>query len=175
MALATLTNSGRAAIAKAISEHTLHLAWGAGDPAWDAPGAELPSLVDATALVNEVGRHALTRCGFVLPDEAGDIVIPVSAGADDAVREARYRKSDTPTPYLYIYVQYDYGDASNAVIREYGLFMGTTLAEGIPPGQKYFTPGQIQDPGLLMAVQIVTPPINRSPSVRQSVEFVMPI
>ena len=175
MALATLTNSGRAAIAKAISENTLHLAWGTGDPAWDAPDAELPSLVEATALVNEVGRHALTRCGFVLPDEAGDIIIPVSGGANDAVQEARYRKSDTPTPYLYIYVQYDYGDASNAVIREYGLFMGTTLTEGLPPGQRYFTPAQVQDTGLLMAVQIVTPPINRSPSVRQSVEFVMPI
>ena len=71
MALATLTNSGRTAIARAISENTLHLAWGTGDPAWDAPDAVLPSLVEATALVNEVGRHALTRCGFVLPDEGG--------------------------------------------------------------------------------------------------------
>ena len=53
--------------------------------------------------------------------------------------------------------------------------MGTTLTEGLPPGQRYFTPAQVQDTGLLMAVQIVTPPINRSPSVRQSVEFVMPI
>ena len=111
----------------------------------------------------------------MLPDEAGDIIIPGSVSANDAVQEARYRKSDTPTPYLYIYVQYDYGDASNAVIREYGLFMGTTLTEGLPPGQRYFTPAQVQDTGLLMAVQIVTPPINRSPSVRQSVEFVMPI
>ena len=32
MALATLTQTGRAAIALAISSRPLHLAWGSGDP-----------------------------------------------------------------------------------------------------------------------------------------------
>ena len=54
MALATLTKTGRAAIALAISSRPLHLAWGSGDPAWDADGATLPSLIGSTALINEL-------------------------------------------------------------------------------------------------------------------------
>lgn len=56
-----------------------------------------------------------------------------------------------------------------------GVFMDTAIKEGLPPGQRYFTPAELEDPGLLLAVQIITPPMNRSASVRQSVEFVLPI
>ena len=52
MRLATLTKTGRAAIALALSSRPIHLAWGSGNTAWDEEDAELPSLVDATALVN---------------------------------------------------------------------------------------------------------------------------
>lgn len=177
MALATLTHQGRAAIAKAISEQPLHLAWGIGNPAWDTDRGNLPSLIDATTLVNEVGRRLPNRIGFVEPDEAGEIVIPVSAGAEGAVQEARYRLviNGKPTPFLYIQTNYDYADASNVVIREMGVFMDTELVKGVPEGQRYFTPAEIQHEGLLLAVQIILPPINRSPSVRQTVEFVLPI
>ena len=99
MALATLTKTGRAAIALAISSRPLHLAWGSGDPAWDADGATLPSLVDSTALLNELGRRTPSHIGFVEPDEAGGIVIPVSTGSEGAVQEARYRLVTEPTPY----------------------------------------------------------------------------
>lgn len=177
MSLATLTHQGRAAIAKAISEQPLHLAWGSGDAAWDAAGAELPSLVDATALINEVGRRTPATIGFVEPDESGGIVIPVSAGAEGAVQEARYRlvTNGQPTPFLYVLTNYNYADASNVVIREMGLFMDTEFVPGLPEGQRYFTPAEIANPGLLLAAQIILPPINRSPSVRQTVEFVLPI
>ena len=70
---------------------------------------------------------------------------------------------------------FDFADAANAVIREMGIFMGGSPVEGLPPGQRYFLPAQIANPGLLMAAQIILPSINRSPSVRQSVEFVLPI
>ena len=175
MALATLTHTGRAAIALAITARPLHLAWGSGNAAWDAPGADLPSLLTATALTNEVGRRTPNRVGFVTPDEAGDIVIPVSAGAEGAVQEARYRQSAEPTPYVYMLVNYDYADASNVVVRELGVFMDTVVKADLPPGQRYFTPADVEEPGLLLAAQIVLPPINRSPSVRQTVEFVLPI
>lgn len=177
MALATLTHTGRAAIAKAISLRPLHLAWGSGDPAWDAPDAVLPSLVESTVLVNEVGRRTPSTIGFVTPDEAGGIIIPVSAGAEGAVQEARYRlvTDGSPTPFLYVQVHYNYADASNVVIREMGLFMDTEFVDGLPDGQRYFTPAEVTDPGLLLAAQIILPPINRSPSVRQTVEFVLPI
>jgi len=175
MALATLTHIGRAAIALAIAGRPLHIAWGSGESSWDNPDASLPSLLDATCLVNELGRRTPGTIGFVEPDEAGDIVIPVSAGGEGAVQEARYRSVIGPTPFVYVRAHYNYGDASNAVIREMGVFMDTEFVEGLPPGQQYFIPAEIADPGLLLAAQIILPRINRSPSVRQTVEFVLPI
>ena len=53
--------------------------------------------------------------------------------------------------------------------------MATGLTDSLPPGQRYFTPGDLESPGLLVAVQIIRPAINRSPSVRQTIEFVLPI
>jgi hypothetical protein len=175
MALATLTNAGRAAFALALSKGALHIAWGSGDPAWDEPDAELPSLVTATALVNEIGRRTPGTVGFVEPDEAGDIAIPVSVGGEGAVQVARYRSVPGPTPFLYMRAHYMYADASNALIREMGLFSNTELVEGLPPGQQYFVPAEIANPGLLVAAQIVIPRINRSPSIRHTTEFVLPI
>ncbi|HZF61925.1 MAG TPA: hypothetical protein VEZ52_09930 [Desulfovibrio sp.] len=175
MALATLTKTGRAAIAAAITNEKLYLAWGSGNEAWDAPDAVLPSLIDATGLVAEVGRRIVSSVGFVTPDDSGGIVIPVSQGANGEVQEARYSPSATPTPYLYVLTNFDFADAANAVIREMGIFMGGSPVEGLPPGQRYFLPAEIANPGLLMAAQIILPSINRSPSVRQSVEFVLPI
>lgn len=174
MALATLTQTGRAAIAQAISNETLYLAWGSGLEAWDATGAVLPSLVTATSLVNEVGRRLCSSVGFVTPDNSGSIVIPVSSGSEE-VQEARYSVSATPTPYLYVLTNFDFSDASNATIREMGVFMGGSVNPSLPAGQRYFTPGQVVNKGLLLACQIITPKIERSPSVRQTVEFVLPI
>lgn len=175
MSLATLTKSGRAAIAKAIAARALHLAWGSGDPDWDASDISLPLLVDSTALVCELGRRTPTVIGFVTPDADGDIVIPQAAGADVSIQDARYRRVDQPTPYLYLRVDFAYEEASNAVIREMGVFMDSAFAPDLPPGQRYFTPVQVRDPGLLLAAQIVRPAINRNPSIRQTVEFVLPV
>ena len=175
MSLATLTKTGRAAIALALSARPIHLAWGSGNPEWDAEEADLPSLVNATALVNELGRRTPATIGFVEPDDEGDIVIPVATGAGGEVQEARYNSVTGPSPYLYVRTNYNFEDASNAVIREIGVFMDTELKEDLPPGQRYFTPDNLKSPGLLVAAQIIVPPINRSPSVRQTIEFVLPI
>ena len=98
MSLATLTKTGRAAIALALSSRPIHLAWGSGNTAWDEEDAELPSLVDATALVNELGRRTPASIGFVEPDEEGDIVIPVATGTGGEVQEARYKTVVGPSP-----------------------------------------------------------------------------
>lgn len=173
--LATLTKTGRAAMAKAISLRPLFLAWGTGDPAWDAEGAELPSLVDAQTLLNEVGRRIPTIVGFVTPDDAGDIIIPKGMRTDGTVQESRYRKVEGPTPYLYVQTNYEFSDASNSVIRELGVFMDGVPVAGLPPGQRYFLPVEVADPGLLLAAQIFIPGINRSPAVRQVIDFVLPL
>ena len=91
------------------------------------------------------------------------------------MQEARYRLATESTPYLYVQTAYAYSDASNAIIREMGLFMDTEFVEGLPEGQRYFVPDDLKNPGLLLAAQIILPRINRSPSVRQTVEFVLPI
>ena len=175
MSLATLTKTGRAAIAKAIASRPLHLAWGTGDPAWDEENATLPSLISATGLAGEIGRREVASIGFVEPNVEGDIVIPHGLNPDGSVQTARYLQVEGPTPYLYLRILFDYENAANSVIREMGVFMDTKVLPELPPGQRYFTPAELADPGLLLAVQIIRPSINRSPSVRQSVEFVLPI
>lgn len=175
MNIATLTTSGRAAIAKAIASRPLHLAWGTGNPAWDADNATLPSLVNTSALVQELGRRTPNLVGFVTPDDAGEIVIPKGVNADGSVEAARYSHSAVPTPYLYVQTSYDFEDASESVIREIGVFMDTELVAGLPPGQRYFLPAHIAKQGLLLAAQIFTPPVNRSPAIRQTIDFVLPL
>ena len=174
--MATLTNSGRAAMALAVSQRPLHLAWGTGDPAWDDDNADLPSLVEREALVHEIGRRVPASIGFVVLDETnGDIVVPTGVKPDGTVIEARYRQVAGPTPHLYIRTNYDYGDASNATIREIAVYMDTVTKAGLPPGQRYFLPADLESPGLMLAAQIIKPCINRSPATRHSLEFVLPI
>jgi hypothetical protein len=173
--IAVLTNIGRSALVKAIKERPLYLAWGKGDPAWDAGNAELPSLMDAAALTAEVGRRKATLVAFAIPDDAGSIVVPKGVAPGGDVLEARYAVSETPTPYLYLQIQYNFSDAADAQIRELAVFMDSVPAADLPPGQQYFLPGEIADPGLILAAQIFSPPINRSPSIRQTIDFVMPL
>lgn len=176
MSLATLTQSGRAAIARAILAQPLHLAWGSGDPAWDEMAeGDLPSLKEATALRAEVGRRLMSSANFCLPDPKGEICVPVGIGPDGSADIERYHSSDTPTPYIYLRCAFDFEDSPEAVIREVGIFMNTLPNEGLPKGQHYLLPSQVADPGILLALQIVSPPINRSPSVRQILEFVLPV
>lgn len=175
LTLATLTTTGRAAIASAIMRQTIHVAWGLGDPAWDGEAAVLPSLVDATALAREVGRRLPTSVDFVKPDENGDIIISKGLGSDGLVQKARYSHSDVPTPYLHFFVQYDFHEAAESIIREVGIFMDSTFIDGLPPGQRYFMPEEISNAGQLLAVQILKPPIHRSAATRQVFDYVFPL
>lgn len=175
--LSTITNAGRAAMARAIAERPLHLAWGMGNPEWDTmQKEELPSLVDAEALHAEIGRRKPSVISFCVPDEAGGIVIPISENESaGTVEKARYSLSSTPTPYLYIRVDYDFEDASNSIIREIGLFLDTKPLASCPAGQFYFRPNELAETGMMFCAQILNRPIHRTISMRQSVEFVQPI
>lgn len=176
MALATLTNTGRAAIALSMSRQPLHFAWGSGLPEWDhMNAADLPSYIDAHDLHNEVGRRKVTVVTFAKESEEGDISIPVGKNPDGTVQVKRYLQTDEPTKNLLIRVTFDYEDASNAIIREAALFMDTVTNPDLPPGQLYFSPADVIDKGHLLAAQIVIPSLNRSPSIRPAVDFVLPI
>lgn len=171
---ATIVTAGRAGMALALLEQDLHLAWGTGDPLWDDGGAK-PVLPDMTSLVNEIGRRTPIIKGFVEPSDTGDIVIAVGARPDGTVEEKRYQRVEYPTPYLYLRINYDFADAHNSIIRELAVFSRTQMVEGLPAGQDYFEPADIADNGLMFAVEILEPAISRSPSIRQSFDFVFPI
>lgn len=112
----TVTEQGRIAMAVAIAARPLHIAWGLGDEAWDSMDPlEWPSLVKATALVNEVGRRKPSVVGFVTPDDNGSIVVPVEKRVTEEgtveVVTKRYAYSAEPTAYLYLRADFDYSDA----------------------------------------------------------------
>lgn len=174
--LATLTKSGRAAIAAAIAARRIDLAWGYGEENWDElEDSQLPGLVDRTALFNEIGRRKVSIVAFAEPNDQGDVVVPTGLLPDGSVETARYRTQTEPTPYLYFRVNFDFQDASSATIRELGIVMDTETDPDLPPGQMYFRPAEIVSPGRLLAMQILRPSILRSASIRQTIEFVLPI
>ncbi|MDR0477091.1 MAG: hypothetical protein LBH14_04040 [Desulfobulbaceae bacterium] len=176
MSLATITLSGRAFFGKSLKEQILHIAWGEGDPNWDILDAgDLPSVVENTSLVAELGRRIPNGVDYVLPDLDGDISIPVGMDGQGNVQYQRYTASATPTPYLYIHCTFDNDDAAENTIREVALFGGSVIAPGLPPGQRYFAPDEIIDPGFLIAMEIVRPAWPRSLSVRETYGFVLPV
>jgi hypothetical protein len=161
--MAILTNSGRAALAIAVRNQPLHLAWGSGDPAWDT--TPVPEPVIATALVAEVGRRGGPQVHYVVQDAAGSISLP----------SGRWEISVAPTNNLYLRFAYDYTDAETAHIRELGVFLGTVIKPAVltaTPGKLYFPPADIQDPGVLLSLQRI-PKITRSGQTRQAFEFVL--
>lgn len=161
--MAIITLSGRVALAAALKAKPLHIAWGTGDPAWDnSPVQEQPS---DSALVAEVGRRTILIAQYCTPDDAsGSIEIP----------GGRFSPASVKTNYLYIRATFEFEDASSSAIREVAIFSDTELVSGLPAGQMYFAPNQIASPGLLLALERF-PSINRSPSVRQSFDFVLNI
>ncbi len=228
--MAILTTSGRAALAAAIKQQTLHLALGAGDPLWDTqksitaafdadglidlgfahladirvtsldgntvyerdgdysanaregiltrlPASTLPSdaevtvsfkiehppeAIAQTGMLAEVGRRIVDEVHFVASDPEGENVVPTG----------RYRLSTEPNNHLFIRVRFDFEDAATSVVREQGLFVGCSTDPELPPGQKFFIPVQVVDPGILLVLQHSVP-IVRQPSTRETFEFVV--
>lgn len=157
--MAILTNSGRIAIAKAVMEQEIHLAWGSGDPDWD----DTPVAPDVTntELVNEIGRRRVTQALYCLPDPLGELVVP----------EGRFTQSLVPTNYIYTRFTFDFSDAPTSEIREVAVFLGTERAVGVPLGKDYLEPAEVADPGQMLEIERV-PKITRSALVRQQFEFV---
>lgn len=154
---------GRIAQAELIAGQTIMLAWGTGDPAWDETPEAEPT--DQTALLAEIGRRLPTEVAFVVPDAEGDIETP----------QGKYSLSpdNTPTRHLYVRVVFGFDDAPAAHIRELGLFLGSVPVAGLPAGQRYFTPAEIDQPGRLMLLDR-SQNFVRNGSVRPAFEYVMP-
>lgn len=159
--MAILTNSGRVAIANAISKLPVHMAWGLGDGAWVTPTPENPN---ATALQSEVGRRVATEILYVVPDPAGPIVVTQGSFS--------LSPGNAPTNNLFIRAEFAFSDAPSDVVREVAVFSDTVIDTGLPPGQEYFTPSEITDPGKLLYIEHITP-IFRSPAIRENFEVVI--
>ena len=124
-----------------------------------------PESIGQTALLREVGRRVVDEVHFVTADPEGEIVVPTG----------RYRLWPEPTNHLFIRVRFDFEDACTSVVREQGLFVGCTTDPellSVAPGQKFFAPTQITDPGILLVLQNSVP-IVRQPSTRETFEFVV--
>lgn len=159
--MAVLQDSGRIALARAVADQPIHLAWGRGLPEWDAVPVPEPTI--ATALVDEIGRRTATQIGYVLPAAEGEIEMV----------SGRYTLSDLPTKWLYVRFTFDFADAEGQTIRELGLFLGARPAAGLPAGQRYFTPTQLSQPGQLYALERL-PRFARNGAVRQVFDYVLP-
>lgn len=171
--MAILTESGRAAMAKAIAAQAIHLAWGIGGNDWDT-ATPPPESVGAIALAAEVGRRSVTSVQYVTPDDNGDVVVPVFGPSAGAGRR-RFRVVEGPTPHLYMRFNFEFEDAPASEIRELAVFTGTVIKDGLPVGQRYFEPADILDAGIMLAVENLREKIIRSPNSRQAFEFVLTI
>lgn len=162
-----LTQSGRVAIAEALSLRPLHLAWGSGDGSWVTPP---PENTDAISLQAEVGRRTVT---------AVEYVVPVTNPGDPAEIElptGRFNPAGTgvKTNHLLLTTNFEFTDAVGAQIRELAIFSGTIVVTGLPPGQQYFLPAQVLSPGRLVHIEHV-PPIFRSAVTCETFKLVITI
>lgn len=158
--MSIMTHGGRTALAYAMQQQPIYIAWGRGLEAWDsAPERENRN---AVALRHEVGRIKAQTVQFCTPAEDGPII----------VIGGRYRQSDIPTPHLHIRGHFEMDDGLGEVIRELGLFMGTQLKTGLPKGQRYFQPNDVQERGALLAIDHITP-ITRGVGAQIAFDFVI--
>lgn len=161
--MAALQDDGRIGECAIFVGLPIHVAWGRGDPDWD--DTPEPEPTNATALLDEVGRRTATQVQFVLPDAAGEIELP---GGN------RYTPSVLPTKWAHVRVVFDYAEAAGETIREIGLFFGSEMVGGLPPGQRYFVPAEVASPGRLKVLQRLENKIVREAGVRQTFEYVLP-
>lgn len=159
--MATLVTTGRAGLAASVAARDIFLGVGAGNPTWDST-ATPPENITSSALMAPVGYRKAAQVSFVLPNAAGSISLPTG----------RYEVSATQTNYLYLRFTLDFEDVSTATIRETGIFLDTVTEAGLPSGQMFFLPGQVDDPGTLYLLEHVAA-IIRTPATRETFEFVL--
>ncbi|WCR59261.1 MAG: hypothetical protein PG978_000697 [Wolbachia endosymbiont of Ctenocephalides felis wCfeF] len=121
-----------------------------------------PELITSATLLKEVGRRVVDEILFCSGDENGELLTPTG----------RFKSSDVPTNNLYLKFSFDFTDAANQVIRELGVMVGTKLKEKVPPGQRYFEPKDVENPGILLVLEH-TVPLIRTAATRETFSFVV--
>ncbi|WP_419247468.1 hypothetical protein ACJZL1_02885 [Wolbachia endosymbiont of Rhagoletis indifferens] len=118
-----------------------------------------PESITSEKLLNELGRRTADEALFCTGDENGELLTP----------SGRFKSSDVPTNNLYLKFTFDFTDAANQVIRELGVMVGTRVKA---PGQRYFEPQDIEDPGILLVLEH-TVPLIRTAATRETFAFVV--
>ncbi|WP_264711482.1 hypothetical protein [Wolbachia endosymbiont (group A) of Andrena haemorrhoa] len=121
-----------------------------------------PELITSEKLLNELGRRTANEVLFCTGDENGELVTP----------SGRFRPSNVPTNNLYLKFTFDFTDAANQVIRELGVMVGTKVKKGLPTGQRYFEPKDVENPGILLVLEH-TVPLIRTSATRETFSFVV--
>ena len=99
-----------------------------------------PEPITASTLLHEVGRRTADEVLFCVGDEDGDLITPTG----------RFKASSTPTNNLFLRFTFDFDNASNQIIRELGVMVGTLTKPDLPPGQRYFAQTYIDESGILL-------------------------
>lgn len=159
--MAIITIPGRTGIARSLKNSPIFLAWGLGDESWTGD-EKVPEDSTRTTLFREIGRRIVDDVQFVVGDDQGEIV----------TQTGRWNISETPTNCLYLTAQYDFADGNGYKIREFGVFLNTVIKSGLPAGQKYFLPTDIEDSGELLMLENCAP-IIRTGASRYTCSFVM--
>ncbi|MBV0900068.1 MAG: hypothetical protein KTV77_05040 [Wolbachia endosymbiont of Fragariocoptes setiger] len=121
-----------------------------------------PEPITSTKLLKEVGRRVVDEILFCTGDENGELI----------TLSGRFKPSNVPTNNLYLKCTFDFTDAANQVIREIGVIVGTKVKKELPPGQKYFEPKDIENPGILLVLEH-TVPLIRTAATRETFSFVV--
>ena len=159
--MATLTTSGRAGLAASVKDRSIYIGIGSGQSAWDGGNTPAESTT-STALTTAVGYRLTSQKDFVVADVAGSISLP----------SGRFEISATQTNQLYLRFTLDFADASSDTIRETAVFLDSTPNTGLPAGQVFFEPGDMNDVGSLYLIEHV-PAIIRTSATRETFEFVL--
>lgn len=158
--MAVLTNPGRAAVAKSVYELDIHLAWGSGLESWDT--TPVGPDINASSLINEVGRRVVSQKMYCTPDPSGGLVVPTGT----------FSPSSTPTKYIYMRFAFDFADSPSAVIRELAVMLRTVPKPSVPSGKAYLLPAEVLSFGDILVLERI-PKLERSASIRQQFEFVV--
>lgn len=161
--MATLTDSGRAALAEALKGENLYLGLSSGKVTWDSADtfeAETRALTDIT---NAICFVKITDKQFVSSNNQGSIILP----------QGRFEISNVATPNLYLKASLNFTEATTAVIREVAVFKDIVLNNTVTEGQTFFDTSHVTSHGQLVFIDRQTSPINRSAGRRETFEFVI--
>ena len=149
--MATFVETGHIAIATSLFKETFYLALGTlpkdYQKKWTVEQEPPPFNPKNDSLILPIGYKVETLKKFVKEDENGTI---------EALGK-RWSIVDYPTRNIYLEFKLDKEDASLQTIYQTGIYIRTKLKEGLPQGQQYFLPDQIEEEGILLVAENTRP------------------